>query len=230
MDLRGKTVQLDALDFGVPGTPLLIRRVGTTLEVSQALTLLSSVTLTGALQVSANDGAALGASGTAWSDLFLASGAVINFAAANYTMTHSTGLLTLSNALTVTTGAILGAGLITSSGPTSGIGYRTGAGGAVTQITSKSTGVTLDTITGTITMQGAALAADTTVAFTLTDSAIAATDAVLVLHESAGTLGAYSFGSTAAAGSASISVHNLTPASLSEAIVLRFVVIKSVNS
>lgn len=123
-----------------------------------------------------------------------------------------------------------GAGKITSAGATSGIGYATGAGGAVTQITSKSTGVTLNTVTGIITMQAASLAADTTVSFTLTDSAIAATDAVIVLHESAGTLGAYSFASTAAAGSASISVHNNTPGALAEAIVLRFAVIKSVNT
>lgn len=59
----------------------------------------------------ADDGAYLGQSGTAFSDLFLASGAVINFAAGNATITHSTGLLTLnvplslgtSNALTVGT-------------------------------------------------------------------------------------------------------------------------------
>lgn len=113
---------------------------------------------------------------------------------------------------------------------TGGLGYTTGAGGAVTQITSKSTGVTLNTVTGIITMQAASLAADTTVSFTLTDSAIAATDAVIVLHESAGTLGAYSFASTAAAGSASIAVHNNTPGALAEAIVLRFVVLKSANA
>ena len=117
-----------------------------------------------------------------------------------------------------------------STSPTAGIGYGTGAGGAETQATSKATGVTLNVITGIITMNAAALAADTTVSFTLTNSAIAATDAVIVLHESAGTLGAYSFASTAAAGSAVIAVHNNTPGSLSEAIVLRFVVIKSVNA
>lgn len=113
---------------------------------------------------------------------------------------------------------------------TGGLGYTTGAGGAVTQITSKSTGVTLNTVTGIITMNAASLAADTTVSFNLTDSAIAATDAVVVLHESAGTLGAYSFASTAAAGSVSIAVHNNTPGALAEAIVLRFAVIKSANS
>jgi len=119
---------------------------------------------------------------------------------------------------------------ITSSGATSGIGYATGAGGTQTQATSKATGVTLNTITGQITMNGAALAADTTVAFTLTDSAIAATDHVMVNHKSVGTLGAYSFAVAPAGGSAVISVHNLTPGSLSEAIVIQFTVIKAVTS
>lgn len=41
------------------------------------------------VKASANDGAALGASGTAWSDLFLASGAVLDFAAGDVTFTHS---------------------------------------------------------------------------------------------------------------------------------------------
>ena len=44
---------------------------------------------------SVNDGGAIGASGTAFSDLFLASGAVVNFSAGNVTLTHSAGLLTL---------------------------------------------------------------------------------------------------------------------------------------
>ena len=131
---------------------------------------------------------------------------------------------------TLTATTLAASTAITSSSATAGIGYATGAGGTVSQLTSKSTGVTLNTVTGTITMHNASLAADTTVAFTLTNSAIAATDAVLVLHESVGTIGAYSFGSTAASGSAAISVHNNTPGALGEAIVLRFVVVKSVNA
>ncbi len=46
---------------------------------------------------SANDSGALGASGTAFSDLFLASGGVINWAAANVTLTQSSGILTQNN-------------------------------------------------------------------------------------------------------------------------------------
>ncbi len=47
---------------------------------------------------SANDAAALGASGTAWADLFLASGAVINFNAGDVTVTHSANTLAFGGA------------------------------------------------------------------------------------------------------------------------------------
>lgn len=52
---------------------------------------------------SANDSAALGAAATSWSDLFLASGAVINFANGNFTATHSSGNLLLSGTLSLGT-------------------------------------------------------------------------------------------------------------------------------
>jgi hypothetical protein len=54
-----------------------------------------------AVKPSANDAAALGVSGTAWADAFFASGAVLNFNAGNYTVTHSAGLLTTNGALTI---------------------------------------------------------------------------------------------------------------------------------
>lgn len=44
----------------------------------------------------ANDGGSLGISGNSWADLFMASGAVLNFAAGNYTLTHSSGTLEAS--------------------------------------------------------------------------------------------------------------------------------------
>ena len=107
-------------------------------------------------------------------------------------------------------------------------GYVTGDGGAVTQSTSKSTGVTLSKKCGQITLNGAALAADTTVSFTLTNTTVAATDIIVLNHVSGGTAGSYLLNAQAAAGSASINVRNITSGSLSEAIVIGFAVVKAV--
>ena len=107
-------------------------------------------------------------------------------------------------------------------------GYITGEGGAVTQATSKSTGVTLNTKCGQITMNGAALAIDTTVSFTLTNSTIAATDVLVLNHAGGGTIGHYAFNARCAAGSATIAVRNVHSAPLSDAIVIGFAVIKAV--
>ena len=107
-------------------------------------------------------------------------------------------------------------------------GYVTGDGGAVTQSTSKSTGVTLSKKCGQITLHNAALAADTTVSFTLTNTTIAATDLLVLNHVSGGTAGSYLLNAQAAAGSASINVRNITSGSLSEAIVIGFAVVKAV--
>ncbi len=121
-------------------------------------------------------------------------------------------------------------GNFTSASATAGVGYATGAGGVVTQLTSKSTGVTLNTVTGEITMNAAALASQTTVTFTLTNSAIAVGDCVDVWHVRTGTLGAYNALADAASGSAAVSVRNLHTASLSEAIVLKFRLFKCATS
>ena len=109
------------------------------------------------------------------------------------------------------------------------IGYTTGAGGAVTQLTSKSTGVTLDRLTGQITMNNAALAANTVVSFTLTNSKLEANDVFILNHVSGGTLGSYLLnGRCTSNGSATIDVRNITSGSLSEAIVISYAVIKTV--
>jgi len=111
----------------------------------------------------------------------------------------------------------------------SAVGYSTGTGGTITQASTKSTGVTLDKRCGQIIMNNAALAAAAEVSFTLTNSVIAATDVVMVSIASGATAGAYSIQCDAtAAGSCRISVGNRNTGSLSEAIVLNFVVIKSV--
>jgi hypothetical protein len=109
-------------------------------------------------------------------------------------------------------------------------GYVAGEGGTVTQATSKSTGVTLSKKCGQITMNAAALAADTTVTFTLTNTEIVATDIIILNHVSGGTAGSYLLNAQAGSGSASINVRNITGGSLSEAIVIGFAIIKAVVS
>lgn len=59
-----------------------------------------------------NDTAALGTSAFNFSDLFLATGGVINWAAGDYTLTHSAGLLTGSGAFSIGTSAALTCGTI----------------------------------------------------------------------------------------------------------------------
>lgn len=114
---------------------------------------------------------------------------------------------------------------------TAGIGYATGAGGTVTQGTSKATGVTLDKTVGQITMHNASLAAGVEVSFTLTNSTIAAADVVAACHGSAGTAGAYGvFANAIGVGSCAITVSNLSAGALVEAIVINYVVIKGASS
>ena len=106
-------------------------------------------------------------------------------------------------------------------------GYAQG-GGSVTQATDKSTGVTLNTPCGQIVMNAAALSADTAVAFTLTNSQIAPQDVVAVSIKSGATAGAYAVSTLDIdSGSVKIVLRNLTAGSLSEAVVLNFVIIKS---
>ena len=127
-------------------------------------------------------------------------------------------------------GAVTAASSIRSTSASGGVGYATGAGGAETQLTSKATTVVLNKICGTITMHNATLAHQTPVAFTLTNSAIEATDVVAVCVKSGGTAGAYLVSAGAvAAGSCSITLFNAqTSGNLSEAVVLQFAVIKAV--
>ena len=104
-------------------------------------------------------------------------------------------------------------------------------GGTVTQATNKSTGVTLNTESGQITMSDAALTANAEVTFTVTNSKIAATDCIVVNHASGGTAGSYFVGiSEVAAGSFKVTVTNASAGSLSEAIVINFVALKGASS
>jgi hypothetical protein len=79
-------------------------------------------------------------------------------------------------------------------------------------------------------MNNAALAAATIVSFVATNTAIAATDVLVLNHISGGTPGSYTLNARCAAGSATIDVRNNTAGSLSEAIVIQYALIKGVNA
>jgi hypothetical protein len=148
--------------------------------------------------------------------------------------TVSTGTFTSPTLVTPVIGAATGTSLSTTGNQvitgTGKQGYATGSGGVVTQITSKATGVTLSKSTGQITLDAAALAASTTVSFTLTNTVIEAGDILVMNHISGGTAGSYLLNAQSAAGSASINVRNISLGSLSEAIVIAFAVIKAVSA
>ena len=72
-------------------------------KASAALGNLASVAINTTLLPASNDGAGLGNGTYSFSDLFLASGGVINWANGNMTLTHSTGALTFSAGLLTAT-------------------------------------------------------------------------------------------------------------------------------
>ncbi len=115
------------------------------------------------------------------------------------------------------------------------LGYTAGAGGTVTQATSKSTGVTLSTPSGVITMNAASLAdgsaSSARVSFTLTNSLIAVNDTIVVNHASAGTAGAYHVSANGiTGGSAQITVRNISGGALAEGLVLNFALVRAAAS
>jgi hypothetical protein len=125
---------------------------------------------------------------------------------------------------------VIGNGKIQSTAPDKGVGYATGAGGTVTQATSKATAVTLSKVSGEIVTHNALLAAGAVVSFTWTNTTIAAADGLVLANKAGGTAGAYHFDYQCAAGSAVITIRNLTAGGLSEAITIGFQVVKGVTS
>jgi hypothetical protein len=116
---------------------------------------------------------------------------------------------------------------------TTGLGFYTGAGGTVTQGSGsgKATAFTLNKMCGEITTDGASLTHSTVVSAVWNNSKIAATDVVIINHKSGGTVGAYTFNVSCGAGTATLYIqNNQTSGSLSDILVLSFVVIKGVTS
>lgn len=141
---------------------------------------------------------------------------------------------TLSGAL-IFTGANTfgGASSFISTAPTgSGIGYGTGAGGAVVQATNRTTSVTINKLAGQITTNNASLAAETAASFTVNNTTVAIGDVVVVSQQS-GAVGLMTTVEVIAVAAASFNIavmNNNAAAGIAEtgAIIINFAVIKSV--
>ena len=110
------------------------------------------------------------------------------------------------------------------------IGYTAAAQGTVTQLTDKSTGVTINASAGQITMSNAMLNATTNVAFTMTNNKISAKD-VLIVNVAGGVASNVTYNcwvSGHTAGSCAFVLRNISAGNLPEAVVLNFAVIHCV--
>ena len=115
---------------------------------------------------------------------------------------------------------------------TGGLGYGAGAGGTVTQLTSKSTAVTLNRPSGIITMNNAALAAGESVYFILYNSLITGLDQIVYSgHYNTVNPQNYRFETSFVTfGSATIRVTSLSNISLYEAVQFNFSILKGAQA
>jgi hypothetical protein len=125
---------------------------------------------------------------------------------------------------------------VLARGLSAGIGYKTGVsvGGTVTQQTNRTTGVTLDKLSGAITTNSTSLAAEASADFVVTNSKVAIGDVVAVsVRSGAVAAGTIVTVTAVAAGSFTIRVHNgNASAGVAEtgAIVINFVVLKGTSN
>jgi len=78
-------------------------------------------------------------------------------------------------------------GQIVSSGPrtnAAGVGYADGAGASVTQLTNRTTAVTINALCGTITTNNTSLAAEAAASFTVTNNCVQVGDVVVIAQRS----------------------------------------------
>lgn len=129
-------------------------------------------------------------------------------------------------------GSFVADGYVKSTDPVEGLGYGTGAGDAVTQGTSKSTGVTLTGCSGTITTHNESMADGEIKEFFVTNSSARTYDTLAIGHISGGTLGAYKvdwYGMIALNGFY-VRIENISGGPLGEALDIHFNIIRGVQA
>jgi hypothetical protein len=121
------------------------------------------------------------------------------------------------------------AGLLVKAAGGVGLGYGTGAGGAVTQLTNASTGVTLSKYCGQITTVALTTAAAAEEAFVVTNTKVDANDVIAVSTTYAGAGKPVVFVTNVGSGVFTINISNVHAANALDAVlVINFAVIKSV--
>lgn len=145
-----------------------------------------------------------------------------------FTYTSTTAITATNLNLLGSPTVTIGAGeVVPSNISPSGIGYATGAGGTVTQGTSRTTTVILNKACGAITLFTAAGSA-TPASFTVTNSLVAATD-VIILNQKSGADLYELFVTNVAAGSFKITFFT-TGGTTSEVVVISFAIIKGATA
>lgn len=145
------------------------------------------------------------------------------------TLTSKTFVAPVLGVATGTSLAVTGA--LTTSSPTAAFGYAAGAGGAVTQATSRTTGVTLSKTTGQITTHTASLAAGAEAEFTVTNTLVESTDTIILNITDGGTGTPFAYVSEVGAGSFKITVTNLHASTAdTSADVINFTLLKGKSS
>ena len=135
---------------------------------------------------------------------------IVNFDGANDRMTFKTGGVRVDS-------------------PTGTLGFVTGAGGAVTQITNAATAVTLNKPCGQITTVALTTAAAAEEAFVVNNSLVAATDIIVVNTTYAGGGKPIVFVTNVGAGVFTINISNVhATAALDAVLVVNFAIIKGV--
>lgn len=147
----------------------------------------------------------------------------------NKTLTSPTMTSPVLGVATGTSVAVTG--LLKTSTASAGFGFATGAGGAVTQGTNRGTAVTMvpdPCSCGTITTTADSMAAQTPTTFTVTNSAVAATD-VVVISKVSGDVDTFAWVNSVGSGSFTVTLFNShASAADTTAFVFNFAVIKAV--
>lgn len=117
---------------------------------------------------------------------------------------------------------------ITVSSPTDAIGYSTGAGGAITQLVSAATAVTLDKPCGQITTVALTTAGAAEEAFVVNNALVDANDVIAVCTTYAGAGKPIVSVTNVGAGVFTVNITNVSASALDAVLVVNFALIKAV--